>query len=158
MLVKGKLVGIRITQRGASPRIMAAVVIGTKGTTTVTGSQLQGAFGLLSTWASFTTISASAGPTRPASGGVHLANDLAVLTQLMRVFALPGQTVPVLRGNVVPASRGDRITVQVRSGKNWRRIAGARLGQGGAYTVRVPGAGVYRTVYRGLDGPSVVVP
>ena len=65
-LVKGKLVGIRVTQRGVSPRIVSAVVIGSAGSTTVTGAQLQGAFGLLSTWASFTTISAAAGHTAAA--------------------------------------------------------------------------------------------
>ena len=47
-LVKGSLVGIRVTQHGASPRIISAAVIGTSGTTTVTGAQLEGAFGLLS--------------------------------------------------------------------------------------------------------------
>ena len=157
-LLKGRLVGIRVTQRGASPRIMSAVVQGTGGDTTVTGDELQGAFGLDSTWASFTTISASAGQT-PASGGsgIHAANDLAVITQLQRAFALAGETVPVLRGSVVPAGKGDRITIEVRAGKAWRWVAGVRLGRGGAYTVRVPGPGVYRSVYRGLDGPSVVV-
>jgi hypothetical protein len=138
-------------------------VIGTAGSTTVTGAQLQGAFGLLSTWASFTTISAAAGHTpppspTPSSGGAHAASDLAVLSQLKRAFALAGQTVPVLRGSVVPARKGDSVTIQARAGKEWRPISRVRLGRGGAYTVRVPGPGVYRTVYRGLDGPSVVVP
>jgi SpoIID/LytB domain protein len=156
-LVKGKLVGIRVTQHGASPRIVSAVVIGSRGTTTVTGAQLQGAFGLLSTWASFTTISAAAGHA-PATGGAHAASDLAILTQLKRAFALVGETVPVLRGNVVPARKGDQVTIQARAGNGWRRIGRVRLGRGGSYAVRVPGPGVYRTVYRGLDGPSVVVP
>jgi stage II sporulation protein D len=163
-LVKGKLVGIRVTQRGASPRIMSAVVVGGAGSTTVTGSQLQGAFGLLSTWASFTTISAAAGHTpppsspSPSSGGAHAASDLAVLAQLKRAFGLVGQTVPVLRGSVVPARKGDSVTIQARAGNSWRRVSRVRLGRGGAYAVRVPSPGVYRTVYRGLDGPSVVVP
>src|SRR5207244_280755 len=50
-LVNGKLIGIRVTQRGASPRIMTAVVLGSAGNTTVSGAQLESAFGLLSTWA-----------------------------------------------------------------------------------------------------------
>jgi stage II sporulation protein D len=162
-LVKGKLVGIRVTQRGVSPRIVSAVVIGSAGSTTVTGAQLQGAFGLLSTWASFTTISAAAGQTpppssTPSSGGANAASDLAVLSQLKRAFALAGQTVPVLRGRVVPARSGDSITIQARAGKEWRPISRVRLGRGGAYSTQVPRPGVYRTVYRGLDGPSVVVP
>lgn len=156
-LLKGTLVGIRVTQHGVSPRIMSAVVIGTRGSTTVTGAQLQGAFGLLSTWASFTTISGSAGQA-PVTGAVHGANDLSVITQLKRAFALVGEHTPVLRGRVVPAHAGDSVTVEMRVGKHWRRAGSARLGKGGSYAVGVGRPGVYRTVYRGLDGPSVVVP
>ena len=156
-LVKGKLVGIRVTQHGVSPRIMAAQVIGTKGSTTVTGAQLQSAFGLLSTWASFTTISGSAGQA-PVTSGVHGASDLAVITQLKRAFALVGERTPVLRGRVVPARAGDSIAFETLAGKHWRRVRTARLGTGGTYVLGVGRPGVYRTVYRGLDGPPVVVP
>ncbi|MBV9803224.1 MAG: SpoIID/LytB domain-containing protein [Solirubrobacterales bacterium] len=156
-LLKGKLLGIRVTQHGASPRIMSAVVIGTGGSTTVTGDQLQGAFGLLSTWASFTTISSTPGST-PAAGGIHATSDLAVIAQLKRAHAMAGETTPLLRGSVVPAGRGDNVTFEIRAGKGWQRVAGVRLGKGGTYTVALPKPGVYRTVFRGLDGPSVVVP
>jgi stage II sporulation protein D len=155
-LLKGKLVGIRVTQHGVSPRIMSAQVIGTKGSTTVTGAQLQSAFGLLSTWASFTTISGSAGQA-PVTGAVHGANDLSVITQLKRAFALVGERTPVLRGRVVPARAGASVTFEMRAGKRWQRVGTARLGKGGSYAVGVGRPGVYRTVYRGLDGPSVVV-
>jgi SpoIID/LytB domain protein len=156
-LVKGKLVGVRVTQRGASPRIVSAVVIGTRGTTTVTGAQLQNVFGLFSTWAAFTTISATAGQA-PVTGGVPAASDLAIITQIKRAFGLMGETTPTLQGSVVPAGRGDKATVEVKTGKGWHRVGPVRLGRGGAYAVAVPQPGVYRTVYRGLDGPSVVVP
>jgi SpoIID/LytB domain protein len=155
-LLKGKLVGIRVTQHGVSPRIMSAQVIGSKGSTTVSGPQLQSAFGLLSTWASFTTISGSAGQA-PVTGAVHGANDLAVITQLKRAFALGGERTPVLRGRVVPAGAGDSVTFEIRAGKHWRRVGSVRLGKSGTYAVGVGRPGVYRTVYRGLDGPSVVV-
>ncbi len=162
-LVKGRLLGIRVTRRGASPRIISAVVIGTGGTTTVTGAQLQGAFGLLSSWASFTMMSARAGHA-PTVGGVPAANDLAVIAQLKRAFALAGKTTPVLRGSVVPAGRGDKVAIEIHVGKDWHKLFTVRLGKAGglakagAYTVRLPRPGVYRTVYRGLAGPSVVVP
>jgi stage II sporulation protein D len=149
-------VGIRVTQHGASPRIMSAQVIGTKGTTTVTGAQLQSAFGLPSTWASFTTISSDAGRT-PVTGAVHGSSDLAVITQLKRAFALVGEHSLVLRGRVVPAGRGAVVTFQVRAGMGWRRVGSVRLGKRGAYAVGVGRPGVYRVVYRGLDGPSVTV-
>ena len=82
-LVKGKLLGIKVTQHGASPRIMSADVLGTGGTTTVTGSQLEGAFGLLSTWAQFTTISSTAAADADAGGGPSAASgDLAIIAQM----------------------------------------------------------------------------
>jgi stage II sporulation protein D len=155
-LVKGKLVGIRVTKHGASPRIMSAQVIGSKGSTTVTGNQLQGAFGLLSTWASFTTISGSAGQA-PVTSAVHASNDLGVITQLKRAFALVREHTLVLRGRVVPARAGASVTLEMRDGKGWRQVGSARLGKGGAYAVGVERPGIYRTVYRGLDGPAVTV-
>jgi stage II sporulation protein D len=155
-LVKGKLVGIRVTRHGASPRIMSAQVIGTKGSTTVTGAQLEGAFGLLSTWATFTRISTSPGQA-PVTGAVHAASDLAIITQLKRAFALVGERTPVLRGRIVPAGAGDTVRLEMRAGKGWRRVGSVRLGKGGGYAVGVGQPGVYRAVYRGLDGPSVVV-
>ncbi len=56
-LVKGSLVGIQVTRHGVSPRIVQAQVIGSRGTSVVSGAQLQGIFGLQDTWATFTSIS-----------------------------------------------------------------------------------------------------
>ena len=58
-LVKGKLIGIRVTEHGASPRILEAAVVGTRGTSTVSGETLERIFGLRTTYASFETISTS---------------------------------------------------------------------------------------------------
>ncbi|HEY1003749.1 MAG TPA: SpoIID/LytB domain-containing protein, partial [Streptosporangiaceae bacterium] len=55
-LVKGSLIGIAVTRRGVSPRIVQAQIIGSRGSSTVTGAQLQGIFGLADTWATFTSI------------------------------------------------------------------------------------------------------
>jgi stage II sporulation protein D len=55
-LVKGSLIGIQVARHGVSPRIIAATVVGTRGQTSVSGSQLQSVFGLDSTLAAFTTI------------------------------------------------------------------------------------------------------
>jgi SpoIID/LytB domain protein len=156
-LVKGKLTAIRVTQRGASPRIVSAVVVGTGGTTTVTGAQLQGAFGLLSTWASFTTISSAAGRA-PVIGKVHAANDLAIIAQLKRAFALAGKETPIIHGSVLPAGEGATVSIEGRAGNGWRTLGSVRLGNRGAYALEVPRPGVYRAVYRGLAGPSVLVP
>jgi stage II sporulation protein D len=153
-LVKGQLVGIRVTKHGASPRIMSAQVVGTRGAVSVTGSQLEGAFGLLSTWATFTTISSSAGPTPNAARDVH--GDLAVIAQMKQLFGQMA-AAQTLHGTILGAGEGARVTVEVRAGKHWHKSSVVRLGSGGAYAVRVASAGTYRVVYRGLDGPSVVV-
>jgi stage II sporulation protein D len=52
-LVHGKLRNIVVTQRGASPRIVSANLVGSGGTTTVNGPQLRDALGLPDTWAFF---------------------------------------------------------------------------------------------------------
>jgi len=157
-LVKGKLESIKVTQTGASPRIMEAKVIGTGGSTTVTGAQLESAFGLLSTWASFTTISSAAGSAPAPASVAHVASDLKVISQLQQALATAGDTVPVLAGRVQPARKGARVTIQVRrAGGGWRKAESVRLGKGGRFALTVPRPGVYRTVYQGLDGPSVNV-
>ena len=49
----GKLKNILVTQRGTSPRIVRAGLVGTGGQTTVNGPQLRTALGLPDTWAFF---------------------------------------------------------------------------------------------------------
>ncbi|MEA2212036.1 MAG: hypothetical protein QOF83_1984 [Solirubrobacteraceae bacterium] len=73
-LLKGTLIGIKVTRHGISPRIIQAEVAGTRGTTTVSGGQLQQAFGLLATDAAFTTITTNATATR-LSGRVFPARS-----------------------------------------------------------------------------------
>ena len=48
-----------MTKHGVSPRILQAKVVGTRGSSTVTGQQLQSIFGLQTTFAAFTTITTS---------------------------------------------------------------------------------------------------
>jgi stage II sporulation protein D len=61
-LLKGSLEKIEVTKRGVSPRILTAVVVGTGGSTAVTGAQLAQSFGLLSTWACFVVTSTGTPP------------------------------------------------------------------------------------------------
>ncbi|MGH2894925.1 MAG: SpoIID/LytB domain-containing protein [Solirubrobacteraceae bacterium] len=84
-LVKGSLVGIAVSRHGVSPRIIQAQIVGTRGTTTVTGTQLQSLFGLYTTWVAFTTItttdplgklSGTVFPA-PAGGSVRIQSDTA---------------------------------------------------------------------------------
>jgi stage II sporulation protein D len=52
-LVKGRFQGIKVTKRGVSPRVVQAKVLGSGGSTTVTGSDLRARLGLRSTWLKF---------------------------------------------------------------------------------------------------------
>jgi stage II sporulation protein D len=52
-MVKGRLRNVVVTQRGASPRIVRANLVGSGGTTSVTGPDLRSALDLPDTWASF---------------------------------------------------------------------------------------------------------
>ena len=53
-MLKGKLRNIVAVQRGASPRIVKAKLVGSRGTTMVSGPDLRAALGLPDTWAFFT--------------------------------------------------------------------------------------------------------
>jgi stage II sporulation protein D len=61
-LVRGTLRRIDVTRRGVSPRIVAAVVVGSAGTVKVSGSQLEARLGLPDTWACFAMTGASGRP------------------------------------------------------------------------------------------------
>lgn len=75
-IVKGRLESIVVTKRGLSPRVITADVVGTRGTTSVSGETLAGVLGLQSTWDCFNVTRnaarlasdwarACARPTRP---------------------------------------------------------------------------------------------
>jgi stage II sporulation protein D len=63
--LKGNLQDIQITKTGVSPRIVSANVVGSGGTTKVSGSQLQTALGGYSTWMTFS----HGGAGQPTGGG-----------------------------------------------------------------------------------------
>ena len=55
--VKGSFERVVVTGRGASPRIVHAVVVGTRGRTRVTGPDLKARLGLPDSWATFVDVS-----------------------------------------------------------------------------------------------------
>lgn len=59
--VDGALRGIEVTQRGDSPRIDYARLIGTRGTATIRGDTLAGALGLYDRWAYFRKVRSGQG-------------------------------------------------------------------------------------------------
>jgi stage II sporulation protein D len=155
--VKGSLVGIEVTQHGASPRILSAQVVGTQGRTSLSGAALQSDFSLPTTYAAFTTLTTVAGSglgrrlnasSFPSSGLSRRLND--------SVF--PGfELSRSLRGSVFPVSPGVSIGVQVQAGDGWHTMAQAKLSAGGGFQAHLVAAGTYRIVFGSLDGPAVSV-
>jgi stage II sporulation protein D len=146
-LVQGSFKGIKVTKRGASPRIMAAEVVGSRGSTPTDGATLRAKLGLFDTWAYFTAISGEKAPADPSGGAAIPPRSFS--------FKRP-RVVGALRGTVVGPARGTRLTVQVRRGATWSDVGSVRTGRGGAYRYSVPAAGTYRVVAAGgAAGPVV---
>jgi stage II sporulation protein D len=161
-LVRGQLVGIATIRDGADPGMVSAVVVGTGGSTRVSAARLVSLFGLLSTNASFTTITTLPGPGAAAlPHSTRAANsppaDGAVAALVPLVDNLVAGAMPAIHGSVFPAGAGSTAIVQVSDRGGWRTVASLRLGADGAYSVQVPAAGTYRIVYAGINGPSVSV-
>ncbi len=65
-LVRGSLKGIRVLKRGESPRVMSALVVGSRGSTPVDGATLRARLGLFDTWVYFTAIGTEVTPADPS--------------------------------------------------------------------------------------------
>ncbi|HEV2771079.1 MAG TPA: hypothetical protein VGV40_12925, partial [Solirubrobacteraceae bacterium] len=126
--VKGSLRSIEVVQRGTSPRIVRADVVGSEGRTTLSGAQLRARLDLPDTWAYFTTITttARAGTERVVSGAVR------------------------------PGGAGNSVRVERRSPEGrWRKVTDVATRAGGRYLLTVDKPGRYRIVERGMPGPAV---
>ena len=156
-LVKGRFRGVKVIRRGASPRVVAANVVGSRGTTRVTGSTLRSRFGLFDTWGYYTAIAtkkkppaeetpAEQPPQRAAGEGTGGVTPGARMTRFRAIASVAG--------TVMPARDGERVRIQVRRGARWLDAIDARI-QRGAYRAAVTQPGVYRALYRGVSGASV---
>jgi SpoIID/LytB domain protein len=68
-LVKGSFSGIEVLARGSSPRIVSADVLGSKGSTLVSGAELEARLGLYSTWAYFSVEGSHGLHSEPDASG-----------------------------------------------------------------------------------------
>ncbi len=68
-LFKGSFAGIEVLTRGASPRIVSAEVLGSRGDETVSGPELSARLGLTSTWAFFSVKSGAVVRPEPDRSG-----------------------------------------------------------------------------------------
>jgi stage II sporulation protein D len=133
---------LKVLQRGVSPRVVRARVVGTAGSRTVTGPQVRAALGLRDTWFTHYRVSSSARharSARPASWG-------------------PRPPARTLAGQLEPAPRKHTLRIE-RRGRDGRFHAVARVhtSRTGRYRVGLSRAGVYRVAYGAVKGPSVRV-
>jgi stage II sporulation protein D len=170
-LVKGTFIGERVVRHGSSARVLSAQVVGSGGTVTVTGQVLQKRFGLLTTLATFTTISsrvaagsvAGSGAGAAGTGGVSApggspsTGGTSAMTALVPLVHQLVASLPTVSGRVFPGAAGAGISLQQRVGSAWRTVATGRLAPDGTYLLTPPAAGTYRVLYRGLYGPVVPV-
>jgi stage II sporulation protein D len=153
--VRGRFQRIKVVQRGVSPRVVRAQVVGTGGTTTVTGPQLRSAFGLYDTWAYFTSVTSKASKTKTAKKKATPGGDPSGgVSPGVRAAALRARRI---EGTIAPARAGRWLKVQRRVGTRWVTAADSKVLRGGRYSVAVPGRGVYRVVYGSAVGPAVRV-
>jgi stage II sporulation protein D len=159
-LVKGSFRSIKVIERGVSPRVVRAQIVGTRGRTDVTGAALRSRFGLYDTWAYYTTITSKkqtpAPMTPPADGGGQ--GDPATggtAPTAPAGTARAGRTV--LSGTITPAKRGAWLRVQRKVAGRWITYAWTTTDRHGRYRERLGGPGVYRVLFQGDPGPEVRV-
>jgi stage II sporulation protein D len=155
--LQGRFKRIKVVQRGVSPRVVRAQVVGTRGVTDVTGPQLRSAFGLFDTWAFFTSVTSKASkpkpkPKEPAATPATPADPTGGISPVARAAASRPSR---LEGTIAPARAGRWVRVERREGTRWVTATDSRVLRGGRYSVAVPGPGVYRVVYGQAVGPSV---
>jgi SpoIID/LytB domain protein len=144
-LVPGRLRGIRVVKRGVSPRVVYAEVVGTRGSTKVTGPQLQSVFGLMSTYMRFTTVSAA----KVRRGSVPRA--------AFEHVKAPPWGLGTLGGSVFPAHRGSLVAIQVSTRRGWRTVEHVAVTANGSYSVQLSSTGSFRVLYDQVAGPTVTI-
>jgi len=154
----GRFKRIKVLQRGVSPRVVRAQIVGTRGVTNVTGPQLRSAFGLYDTWAFFTSVTSKASKPKPKPKAPAptppTADPTGGVSPVARAAAAHATR---LEGTIAPARTGRWLRVERRQGTRWVTATDATVLRGGRYSVAVPGPGVYRVVYGQAVGPSVRV-
>ena len=146
--VKGSFERVVVTRRGASPRIVRAVVVGTRGRTRVTGPDLKARLGLPDSWATFvdvSTVPSPAGPPLAAAVGVGGGVNVRA------------RAACAVRGTIGAGAPGAPVAVQAERRGRWHAAATTKLRRGGGYAAVLPRSGTYRVRYHGLDGPPVRV-
>jgi stage II sporulation protein D len=137
----GSFKRVKVLQRGVSPRVVRARVIGTKGSTVLSGPTIRARLGLRDTWFTFERISTSARyprSARPASWGARLTPD-------------------ALAGEFSPAPKGHLLVLERRVRGKWLAVRRVGTSASGRYRVKIGRAGTYRVRAGAVAGPAVRV-
>jgi stage II sporulation protein D len=137
----GRFKRVKVLDRGVSPRVVRARVIGTAGSTVLTGPQIRARLGLRDTWFTFVQARTSvsrARSARPASWGPRLME-------------------PALTGSYTPVPKRRVLIVERRGKRGWLAIGKVRTTKEGRYRVDIGQAGVYRVRSGRVAGPAVRV-
>ncbi|MGK2938866.1 MAG: SpoIID/LytB domain-containing protein [Solirubrobacteraceae bacterium] len=154
--VKGSFRRVDVVRRGASPRIVYADIVGTRGRTRVSGPQIRARLGLDDTWVTFRVIGTTSAPSRPSTSGGGSGGAAP-----RGFFGLtPASAAPrvVLRGSADPVgpSRWLRIERRTAAG-SWPTELETRAQPNGTYRAAVRRAGTYRVRVGADTGPLVRV-
>ncbi|MBA2630983.1 MAG: SpoIID/LytB domain-containing protein [Thermoleophilaceae bacterium] len=148
----GKFRRLEVLKRGTSPRIVTARVVGSRGSTTISGPTIRARLDLRDTWMRFTKISTSARHSRSVrSAGLGGSLEPGALTGVFD--PAPGE----IRGVFDPAPRARRLTLERRVKGRWRRVGLVRTSVSGRYRREIDRAGTYRVRLRTIAGPAVRV-
>ena len=143
----GRFKRIKVLERGVSPRVVRAQVVGTRGTRSVTGPQIRSALGLRDTWFTDYRVSTSASRTRTA--GRAWSGRAASW--------LPRPAARVLGGRFQPAPRKRILRLERRDNGRFEGFSRIRTSRSGRYGVTLARPGVYRVAYGAVKGPPVRV-
>jgi stage II sporulation protein D len=145
----GSFKRLKVLQRGVSPRVVRAQVVGTRGTRTVTGPQVRAALGLRDTWFTHYRVASAASRGRAAS--------TASRGPVRSGRWLPRPPARLLAGRFQPAPRNGLLRVERRVGGRFHAVRRVRTSRSGRYRVTLTRPGVYRVRYGAVEGPPVRV-
>jgi stage II sporulation protein D len=141
---------LKVLQRGVSPRVVRARVVGTRGTRTVTGPQVRAALGLRDTWFTHYRVESSASRSVAATATGRRWSGRASRW-------LPRPPTRTLAGQFQPAPEKGLLRVERRVRGHFRGVAWARTSRAGRYRVPLTRSGVYRVRYGAVTGAPVRV-
>ena len=142
--MKGRFRGIKVIQRGVSPRVVARR--GRRHAAAArasTGADAAPRLGL-----------STPGPTSPRSPAARRRRPAPAAHRP----TLPARASHAsVAGTVLPARVGAEVQIQHRESGHWTTVASTLVRHGGNYRAAVATAGTYRAIFAGDAGPSIRV-